>query len=149
MKNLNLFLSTLALVLLTSSIFAQNVNVEKTLVKSFNLQGNDVVELDLKGKVEVQHWNNSIMRIQMNIGLENGSSSMLKSLVQAGRYNLRSVEKDGVYKVYSPGMNRDVRIKGKELVEVLSYTVFLPQDVMVQESTEASTSVDNKLKNIK
>ena len=131
----SIFISIL-LVGLSTLAFSQDEG--KTLVKSFNLQGNTSVELGLQGDVDVQRWNNSIMRIQMNIVLENGTSSMLKSLVQVGRYNLKSVTKDGTYKVYAPGMDRDVRIKGKELIEAISYTVYLPNDVELKEAGTAA-----------
>ena len=58
-------LLTLIILVLTASFsFAQT---EKTLVKTFNLQGNTSVALDFNGNVEVQEWGESTLRVHMNI----------------------------------------------------------------------------------
>lgn len=139
MNSLKAKLTILSLFFVTTLMFGQ-VNAEKTLVKSFNLKGNDVVLLDLKGDVEVKHWNNEIMRVQMTIGIGNGSSSMLKSLITAGRYNLSSKSSDEGLVVLSPGMVRDVKIKGSKLEEKISYIVFAPEDITVKLGGDASTA---------
>ncbi|MEM1322229.1 MAG: hypothetical protein AAGG75_18350 [Bacteroidota bacterium] len=114
---------------------------EKTLVKSFNLKGKQVVVLDLEGDIEVQEWNNDIMRIQMTIGLPNGSESMLKSLIRAGRYNLQSkVGDEDAYMVHAPGLNREVKIRGQLLKEHVGYIVYAPSGVLVKQAGDASTS---------
>lgn len=130
--------------LMLVSVLANAQNVEKTLVKSFNLQGKQSVEIDLKGKVQVEKWNNSIMRIQFSVALENGTSSMLKSLVEVGRYNLKSSTEGDVMKVYAPGIEREVRIKGKQLQENITYTVFVPEDVNVNVVDTATSSTASK-----
>ena len=137
MKPIKAFLTT-GLFLLSTLAFSQAA--EKTLVKAFNLQGNQTVVLDLPGNVEVQEWNNTIMRIQMTISIENGSNSMLKSLITAGRFNLKSEVKDQEYFVYSPGMHKKVTVSGQELKEKILYTVFVPQHVTVKLNDTASTS---------
>lgn len=126
------------------SIFAVDVAnaqaAEKTLVKSFNLKGMNVVTLDLPGEVEVKQWNNPIMRVQMTIEIEHVKEATLKSLIKAGRYNLQSKEGEEEYAVSAPNMNRTVKIGGQELKENISYVVFAPEDVMVKlaDSTSAS-----------
>ena len=115
---------------------------EKTLVKSFNLKGSDVVTLDLDGAIEVKEWNNEIMRIQMTISVENGSSSMLKSLIQVGRYNLMSVVENGDLKIFAPAMKKEIKARGRVLKENIVYTVFTPENVTVKLAGEASTNAD-------
>ena len=135
------FTSLFTALILVSSV-AQAQETETTFVKSFNLQNNNEVVLDLEGDVSVEEWNNSIMRIQMTVTLENGSSSMLKSLVQTGRYNLKSIEKEDFLKVYAPGLQREMRVKGKNLIEKISYTIYAPSGVLVRQSDEASAAVE-------
>ena len=113
---------------------------EKTLVKSFNLKGNQFVLLDLDGNVEVKEWNNGLMRVQITVALENGTEAMLKSLVQAGRYNLKGDDTSGEFKVVAPGLQRKVTVRGHELVENISYTIFAPEKVNVRLNNQASTS---------
>ncbi len=133
--------ASLFIALMLMSVFVQAQGTETTFVKSFNLQNNNEVVLDMEGDISVQEWNNPIMRIQMTVTLENGSSSMLKSLVQTGRYNLKSIEKEDFLKVYAPGLQREVRVKGKNLIEKISYTVYAPSEVLVRQSDEASAAV--------
>ena len=125
----------------TSILFGQGA--EKTLVKSFNLKGDKAVLLDLDADVDVQEWSGELLRIQINLNLANGSSAMLKSLIVAGRYNLVSVNEGGEMTVSAPGLKKDVKIRGKELVENISYTVFAPSDVMVKIADESSTKLEN------
>ena len=138
MKNLKTLVPILVLSLVTFSISAQTA--EKTLVKSFNLQGNNIVQLDLAGDIEVKEWDNPIMRVQISVSIENSNSTILKALVKAGRYNLSSVEENGEYRVYAPGVDREVKIKGQKLTENLSYIVFAPKDVLVKTRLDSATS---------
>ncbi len=109
----------------------QNVMAEKVLVKSFNLYGNDVVSLDLGEPVTVQTWSKSTVRIQMNIALENGTETTLKSLVQAGKYNLKFQIDDGVYVIYGPELRKQYEVGNALLSEKVSVTVFVPENVLV------------------
>lgn len=124
-----------------ATIFAQSA--ERTLVKSFNLKGNTTVVLDLKGDVDVQHWNNDLVRIQININVENVSESVLKSLIVAGRYNLKDVEGENEMVINAPALDKEVSLRGQLLKEHLTYTVFAPESVSVELSTESSTTLEN------
>ena len=135
---------TLTTVLLSSMItmvMAQTIT-EKTLVKAFNLGTNDYVELDLQGDVEIREWSQKIMRVQIDLAVENTSSATLKSLVSAGRYNLKSTETADGLLITAPGMNRTVTLRGETLKEHVSYVVFVPENVMVQMKDSASASVN-------
>ncbi|MEK7254769.1 MAG: hypothetical protein AAB316_08495, partial [Bacteroidota bacterium] len=97
--------------------------------------------LDLDGAVEVKEWNQDQVRIQMTITLQNGSEIMLKSLVQAGRYNVESSEKDGELKIYVPGLAKHVRMRnGEDLLETVSFQVFAPANVSLKLGDSASSS---------
>lgn len=145
MKTPKLFATILLATMVASTTFAQSV--EKTLVKSFNLKGQDIVLMDVAGNVEVKEWNGDIMRIQMSIELTNGTNSMLKSLVQARRYNLMGKVKGDEYVVNMPSLAKQVKIRGKELKEKISYTVFVPADVQVKLSDDSTVSKNTDMKN--
>lgn len=131
--------------LMVSSIFAGAQNqIEKTLVKSFNLKGSQVVVLDLDGMVEVKSWKNGIMRVQMTIELESGSNAMLKSLIKAGRYNLANkAGNDGDFFVHAPARAKEISISGKPLKDHVSYIVYAPENVTVKLADEASTQLES------
>ncbi|WP_020534423.1 hypothetical protein [Lewinella cohaerens] len=126
-----------ALLLVTAAgLFAQTV--EKTFVRSFNLQGAQEAVLQIEGPVDVQTWSQSITRIQMTVGIERGSESMLRSLAQAGRYNLKGQLDNDQYLISVPGLEREVLVNGQALAENISYVIFVPEDVRI--NIENSTS---------
>ncbi|MEZ5042712.1 MAG: hypothetical protein R2828_22655 [Saprospiraceae bacterium] len=132
-------LHTILFVLLVLSTgFSQQV--EKILVKSFNLQGKQTVELDLDGPIEVKTWKNDILRVQMSVSLQNGSESILKSLVQVGRYNLKSDITDEKFSIYLPTLEKEVKIRGTLLEEQVSFLVFVPENVEVKLTNTAASS---------
>ncbi len=145
MKTLRLYTLILLATMIANTTFAQTN--ERTLVKSFNLKGKQVVVMDVDGNVEVKEWKGDIMRIQMAIELTNGSNSMLKSLIQARRYSLVSVIEGEELKINMPSMEKQVKVRGKELNEKITYTVFAPADVQVKLSNDSSASTDGDLKN--
>ena len=85
--------------------------------------------LDLAGQVEVIEWGNKLMRVNMTIGLDNGNEGMLKSLVQIGRYNLRSNENDRGLVVNAPNLQRQITVRGNEIKENISYIIYKPENV--------------------
>ncbi len=127
------------MVLAATGLFAQTV--EKTLVRSFNLQNSQEVALQLDAPVEVQTWGQKIMRIQMNVRLERGSESMLRSLVQAGRYNIKGELIEGQYVVNVPGLAREVLVNSSALPESISYIISVPEGVHIDLQAGSSVSV--------
>ncbi len=118
--------------------------VEKTLVKSFNLQGNDVVDLDLEGDIEVKEWNSAVVRVEMLISLKNGNEMLLKSLIKAGRYNLKSAETEDAFQISIPGLERDVKVKGKTLIDEVTFVISVPSGVNIREAELTSVRIDDK-----
>ena len=126
-------MSFLLLPLLLAVVPSKAQQAEKTLVKSFNLNGQTTILMDVDGLVTVTTWNEPQMRIQMTITLQNGSETMLKSLVTAGRYNLDSKEVNGIYTIVAPGLERQIKLgSGQPLGEQITYTVLAPKDVTVK-----------------
>ena len=120
---------------------------QKTLIKSFNLKGNDFVMLNFDGKVEIKEWNNDVLRVQMGIELQNTNVHMLKYLITKGRYNLNAVQTDKGMVISTPGRQKEVVVnkKGDKLLETVVYTVFVPNNVqakVMNEHTSSSTTVD-------
>lgn len=138
MKTLRIFTTVLLAIMIANTAVAQQA--ERILVKSFNLKGNSVVLMDVDGNVEVKEYSGEIVRVQMAIGLANGTDSTLKSLIKSKRYNLIATEGDGELILSMPSLEKRVTVGGKELTEKISYTVFAPTDVLVKLSNESSAS---------
>lgn len=130
---------TTVFMLIAASLAVAQTTVEKTLVKSFNLKGLDQVVLDLNGDIDVQERAGEIVRVQMTIGIS-GSGAMLKSLITAGRYNLKMTETEDGALINSPNINREIMVGGKKLVENVNYTVYVPENVTVKYGSEVSSS---------
>ena len=114
--------------------------VEKTLVKSFNLHGHQVVEAALPGAIEVKTWKNNTMRVQMVVGLANGSVNMLKSLVQVGRYNLNGTDDEEQFTISAPSLEKEVKLKNGILQEQVSFLIFAPENVVIKQKDETTNS---------
>jgi hypothetical protein len=122
----------------TAGLFAQTI--EKTFVRSFNLQGAQEAVLQVEGAVEVKTWSQAITRVQMTVGLERGSESMLRSLSQAGRYNLKGTLENDQFFISIPGLEREVLVNGQALEESISYVIFVPEKVRVNIENSASAA---------
>lgn len=136
--NTRIFTLLFPLLLTIAPSIAQQA--EKTLVKSFNLNGHTMIFLDLEGDVDITLWSEPVMRIQMTVTLQNGNENMLKSLVTAGRYNLNTKEENGSLSIVAPGLDRQIKLSsGQNLGEQISYQVFAPKDITVTtRSTDAT-----------
>ncbi|MCB0651729.1 MAG: hypothetical protein KDC85_10675 [Saprospiraceae bacterium] len=121
----------------------QKETAEKVLIKSFNLQGNEIVSLNLGEPIEVKTWDKSTVRIQMSVSLENGTESILKSLVQAGKYNLKYSVEDEIYTIYGTDLRKQIEVGGTPLLENVSILVYAPENVLVllPEGTEQKDSL--------
>jgi len=128
-----------AFLILTWAVQAQPMT-KKTFVKSFNFEDQQEIVLDLTGDVEIQQWNNSLMRVQITIALPNGTDAMLKSLIRAGRYNLQAKAQDDHTLVTAPNLLRKVTVGGQELEEQISYVVFAPKHLTVKQATKKTAS---------
>ncbi|MEZ4953400.1 MAG: hypothetical protein R2825_07470 [Saprospiraceae bacterium] len=126
---------SIILSILTSiNLFGQQ-NVEKTLVKAFNLTGIHSVLIDVptENQVVINEWNQEQMRVVMTVSLGNGSDQMLKSLVKVGRYNLDSADENSDLRVYLPGLEREVKLRsGDKLIENINFEIYVPANTHVK-----------------
>ncbi len=122
--------SLVFLFLAASALRAQST--EKVLIKSFNLQGHEVVLLEMPGEVEVQTWNNSWLQIQVKVKLADAGPAVLKSLVLAGRYDVQARSTEEGLELRSKNLQRVVELNGKPLQESFSILVKAPRSTQVR-----------------
>lgn len=130
---------TLVFTVFACLLFAPSLNgqgAEKVLVKSFNLEGNYAVKLELPGIVEVKEWDNSYMRIEMHISVAHVTEGLLHTLIQSGRYNIYGKTEEGIYKVFIPGLGKQVKVSGKEIEETFSFVVTRPASASILEEAD-------------
>ena len=125
-------ISLVLLLALTLSAAAQNT-AAKTFNKSFNTESKTTIRLDLPGEVDLKIWNNPSIRIEISVSLPSGGNpAMLNELANVGRYNLVAKPVEDVLLIQAPNMQKQIRVKGEELRETLSFVVYVPKDLKVQ-----------------
>ena len=124
-----LFSVTMLFSLLATTVHAQGI--EKTLVKSFNLQQASELHLDLKD-VTVEDWSEDYVRVKMEIQFPINNEAMFRSLITAGRYNLVAQEKDQGMVITAPNIDREIKLGGKVIKEQISYIVYALENLSVQ-----------------
>lgn len=125
--------------LFTCLLFAPSLHgqgAEKVLVKSFNLEGNNAIQLVLPGNVGAKEWNNTYMRIEMTVSVAHVNETLLRTLIESGRYNIYGKSEEGVYKVFIPGLNKQVKVGGKVIEESFTFTVLYPSSAGIMEETQ-------------
>lgn len=129
---------TLSLVLTASSVFAQMPG--KTFSKSFNADGVGKIRFELPGTVDLKIWNQSTIRIEINVNLPSGNGSVLDQLAKVGRYDLKGELDANLLTISAPNLHRVVKVKGEEVRETVHYVVFMPKDVEAEVINVASAT---------
>lgn len=131
-------------ILTSLNLFGQQ-NVEKTLVKAFNLSGfhSVLIDVPIENQVVINEWNQEQMRVVMTVSLGNGSDQMLKSLVKVGRYNLDSTDEESNLRVFLPALEREVKLRsGDKLIENINFEIYAPANIHVK--TTANEDIAEK-----
>jgi hypothetical protein len=142
MKTQISILLMLPFLLLQNSAIGQ---AERTFVKSFNLLGRQTVVLNLGDNVQVQPWDNEVMRIQMTVALPSTNDATLKALAESGRYMLKSDLDLSTMTVTTPNLRNAIKVNGTELKETLSFIVFVPKTATVLRNSDANSKIVAKL----
>jgi hypothetical protein len=128
MKVRNLLLA----ILLSAPMLVAAQAVEKTMLKSFNLDSKSLVRLELPGAVEVKVWEKPSIQIQITVSLPSGNAAMLNELANVGRYNLSGKSESDFLKVTADNLHKIIKIKGQDLKENITFQVFVPKDIEVK-----------------
>jgi hypothetical protein len=130
------------LLLLTSIAIGQ---AERTFVKSFNLQGRQTVILNLGDNIQVNQWDNDLMRVQMTVSTPSMNNAMLKSVAESGRYMLKNDMTAPVFIVTVPATEKGFKINGNDVKEIITYTVFVPKNITVLKNTDPNSKIVAKM----
>jgi len=127
--------------------FVQGQTAGKTFTKSFNTDSKGIIRLDLVNAIDLKVWDNPSIRIEISVSLPSGNNNVLNELGNVGRYNLvaKSVDSEDMLVISAPNLQKQIRIKGEELKETVSYVVFVPKNLKI-ELPNASVLADAKNK---
>lgn len=124
------FTSLIILLTLSLSLVAQSA--EKTFSKSFSTENKGTIKLDLPGAIDLKIWDTPTIRIGITVSIPSGNNAMLGELANVGRYNLVSKAEGDVLTIVAPNMQKQIRVKGEELHETITFVVFVPKDLKIE-----------------
>jgi len=125
MKNLILLL----VFLLGSYIsFGQS---EKTLIRSFNVNVNEVV-FPLECKKSVSTWDKTYVRVELSVKT-NLRYEILDVLAKNGRYNFESQVNNQILIITLPNLKEKIKIGDLELLENFEIKIWLPNETTIKQ----------------
>ena len=126
-----------------TTLTAQQAN--KTLIKTINIEDAKLLKVDVDGMIKTASWDReNLIRVQMEITYENASVHVMKYLITKGRYNIK-LEKPSL--ILQPNYTDKVQINknGDLLIEKVTYTFFLPDDVeLINLNEEQAALAENE-----
>ncbi|MDO8367412.1 MAG: hypothetical protein Q7T20_11485 [Saprospiraceae bacterium] len=128
---------------LAVSISAQTT-AGKTFTKAFNTDGKGTMRLELPGAIDLKVWDSPSIRFEISVSLPSGNGPMLNELANIGRYNLAAKPDGDVLVVTAPNLQKQLKVKGQEFKETLSFVVFIPKDLQVQVMPNVEILADAK-----
>jgi hypothetical protein len=134
------FLSALTLVCLTA-----NSQDDKTLVKTLDPGSCTGVVMAFNYPTTGEEWQESTVRVLLDVKLTNGNSQVLQQLVKVGRYNIEGTIKDGKYVIDVPGLKKDVTVQGQKMVEEIKVTVYVPTNFALNNQAGQALEVESVL----
>jgi len=126
----NLLLTLFALLLVAGTTWGQS---EKSIVKSFRHEGSLAVQLAMEGDLEVTHWDETSIRLEVAIEGVNINENILKALLKAGRYSCATETKDGAMIITMPKAHKELVLRGTKQIEKYRFKITVPKGVVVEQ----------------
>lgn len=127
--------------LLILMIFFTNVTFsqsDKTFVKTIASVDSELT-FDFPGDVVIKKWDKDYTRVTVNISSDNASPSMLKQLIDMGRYEFTNSYNSGKLVVSMSKLSKKIFVSGEEISENLKIEIYVPYNV---EASEFGTKND-------
>jgi hypothetical protein len=122
----------LTFLLLSLSFAASAQTASKVFNKSFNTDNRGTIVLDLPGTIDLKIWDNPSIKFEIGVTLASGNGPMLNELANIGRYNLISKSEGDMLTITAPNLQKQLKVKGEALREVLTFVVFVPKDLKIE-----------------
>lgn len=112
------------------SIHAQ---AQKNIVKSYTYDGAKKISLAVNGQVEIEEWDEKIVRLVTTIDAVNFSEATLKALTEAGRYTCETAGENGTMVLAMTKAQKEIVLKGVKIEEKYTFKIFVPRGVVVEQ----------------
>lgn len=116
---------------------ATHAQIQKNIVKSYQHEGAQLVTLAVEGEVEVEEWDENIVRLVTSIDAINFNEATLKALTEAGRYTASSKNINGNFILTMLKAQKEVTLKGVKIEEKYHFKLFVPRGTTVEQVTYA------------
>ncbi len=132
--------------LLSTTIFfiffavATQAQVQKNIVKSYQHEGAALVTLAVDGEVEVEEWDEEIVRLVTSIDAVNFNEGTLKALAEAGRYTATSKNVEGNFILTMLKAQKEVTLGGIRIEETYRFKLYVPRGTTVEQVTHADVA---------
>ncbi len=124
---------TILLFALSAMSFAANAQLQKSLVKSFSVNGAKAMSIDLRNaKVSIKQHDKEVVEVVTNINMKNGNDALYSQLSGAGRYDL-ALSSDAV-PLLNAKDRATIKVAGQDLEEEVTYTVTVPRYMNVTDN---------------
>lgn len=122
-------------ILLFAVVLLAQGQAEKNIVKSYPHEGASIVTLAANGVVEIEEWDEEIVRLVTHINAVNFNEQTLKALAQAGRYTATSKHVDGTLILTMLKAQRELVIRGVKVEERYRFKIYVPRGTTVEQVT--------------
>jgi hypothetical protein len=127
-----------SLILMMAIVLFSNLGVfaqaQKNMVKSYPFSGAKTITLAVDGPVEVEEWDEKIVRLVTTIDAVNFNEGTLKALTEAGRYacDYKDHFTEGMVLTMLKAQ-KELVIRGVKIEEKYSFKIFVPRGTLVEQ----------------
>jgi hypothetical protein len=130
----------LSIIVFFCCVVATQAQVQKNIVKSYQHEGASIVTLAVDGEVEIEEWDEEIVRLVTSIDAVNFNEATLKALTEAGRYTASSKNVDGNFILTMLKAQKEVTLRGSKIEEKYRFKIFVPRGTTVEQVTHADVA---------
>lgn len=123
----------LTTVMMLFFVVTAHSQTQKNIVKSYQYTGVPVITLALDGEVEIEEWDQKIVRLVTTIDAVNFNQATLKALAEAGRYTATAKDVDNSMILTMLKAQRELIVRGVKIQEKYSFKIFVPRGVTIEQ----------------
>ena len=123
----------LMLMLFLSWSTDSSAQIQKNIVKSYSTDGAQLIQLAADGIVEIEEWDEKIVRLVTTVDAVNFNEATLKALAEAGRYTCTAKAHDGTLILTMLKAQKQLTIRGTTIKEKYQFKVFVPRGTTIEQ----------------
>jgi hypothetical protein len=97
-----------------------------TLVTTIDPKLATSILFEPEGNIELAYWKDNFVQVTINIESNGFSRQQVKALIPSGLFKIEQYQEPNQLRLAMPGLDKDVTIKGKKVVENVSFVIILP-----------------------